>query len=193
MAKLIEYLPDLYKEIKDFVELTATEDVEIDSAALSIQLVLDDQFIETSSEQAIRRREQPLGIRADPNVETLDFRRKRLINRYSTRPPFTIRYLQQRLDALLGPGMAEVTIDVQNFELIVGIGIPDAAYFREIIRTIEVVKPANLEYKQQTAVTDSIILEEHIWSMPLIRKTKLGSWKLGRVPFAESGQEVQLK
>ncbi|MFD0712855.1 putative phage tail protein [Paenibacillus sp. GCM10027626] len=193
MTDLMVFLPELYRDIKEFVELTQTEDAELASLSLAIQRVLDDQFITTSTERAVKRREKPLGIQADPTLETLEFRRKRLINRYSTRPPFTVRYLQQRLDALLGPGMAEVSVDAQNFVLTVTIGIPDAAYFKEIIRTIDIVKPANLEYKQQTAIMDGIVLEEHIWAMPLIRKTKLGSWQLGTTPFAMEGQEVQIK
>jgi hypothetical protein len=190
----MSYLPELYQDIKDFVELTDTEDVELDTLAAAIDQLLDDQFIMTSGLDAIKRREKQLNIKADPATETLDFRRIRLINRYSTKPPFTIRYLQNRLDFLVGAGKATVEVDVQNFILKVTVDIPDAAIFREMEYTIKSVKPANLIYIQSTALGANIALQESIFKIGLTRMTNLGTtWKLGQTPFAVRGQEVQVK
>lgn len=193
MRKLLDYLPEFYREIQDFVELSGTEGIEWEAAAENAGRILDNQFVETADEQSIRRREQQIGIRADADAETLEFRRRRLINRYSAKPPFTIRYLQQRLDALVGTGRATVAVDAQNFILTVTIDVPDAAYFREIEYTINTVKPANLVYNQATGIDATIGLEEHIWKIVLTRPTRLGSWTLGAMPFAQSEPEVQLK
>lgn len=176
------------------IELTGTENVELDALYAAVSTMLADQFIDTASEQAIKRRELQLGIRADTSTETLEFRRKRLINRYSTKPPFTIRYLQQRLDALVGAGLATATVDVQALVLTVAIGIPDAAYFREIEHTINQMKPANIIYNQQTALADRIGIEEHITATPLIRSTRLGTlWHVGVTAFEVPGEEVVIK
>jgi hypothetical protein len=191
LTKLLDLLPEFYAEIKEFIELTATEDVELAALEDAMNRQFADQFIETAGEQAIRRREQPLGIRADPSMESLDFRRKRLINRYSTKPPFTIRFLQERLDYLVGSGRAAASVDVPGFILTVAAAIDDANIFREVERTVKSMIPAHLVYRQQTAVRDTIAFEEHLSMTPLVRDMRLGaSWKLGATPFAALGPEV---
>lgn len=194
MNRLLEYLPSIYHDVIDFVELTETGAKEIISAEQAVKTLFDDQFVTEASEQAIRRREKLLGIQADPTTETLDFRRKRLINRYSTKPPFTVRYLQQRLDFLVGEGLTIVSVDPQNFTLTVTTNIDNAALFKEVERTVKVTKPANMIYQQKTALQDTIELRERIKARSVSWNYKLdGTWKLGEKPFADLGTEVVYK
>lgn len=193
MNRLMQYLPELYHDVIDFVEFTETESRELVSVEQAINRLLDDQFVATASEQAIRRREKILGIQADPSTETLEFRRKRLINRYSTKPPFTVRYLQRQLDFLVGEGLTIVSVDSQNFLLTVTANIDDAAVFKEVERTVRVVKPANMIYQQQTSLEDVIGLQERITKRDILWNYKLGEWKLGEKTFADFGPEVVVK
>nr|WP_245251563.1 putative phage tail protein [Paenibacillus turicensis] len=189
----MEYLPDIYHDVIDFVESTETETQEIISVETAIERLLNDQFVNTANESSIRRRERILGIQADPTTETLDFRRKRLINRYSTKPPFTIRYLQRQLDNLVGEGLTIVSVDVQNFTLTVTANINDASVFKEVEHTVKVVKPANIVYQQQTSLEDVIEFQERISKRDISWNYKLGTWKLGEKPFANLGAEVVVK
>jgi hypothetical protein len=191
--RIMPYLPDYYREIKDFTDLAGTETIELDSLEAAVQRLFDDQFVMTASADAVKRREQMLGIQADPATESLDFRRKRLINRYSTKPPFTVRYLQQQLDSLVGPGLAIVSVDVQQFILYVTANIENANVFKEVQFTVETIKPANLIYQQNTALGDTVELEERVSMRTLTWETRLGSWQLGAVPFASVGPEVIVK
>lgn len=192
--RIMPYLPEYYGEIVDFVEIAKTEDVELDNMDASIQQLFNDQFVMTSSIQAIKRREQMLGIQADPTTESLDFRRRRILNRYQTKPPFTIRWLQEQLDRLVGPGMTIVSVDVENFILYVTTNIENANVFKEVQHTVQTVKPANLVYQQNTSLNDVIALEEHISKQAITWNYKLdGSWKLGEKPFSTLGPEVQIK
>lgn len=194
MNKLLEYLPDLYHDVIDFVELTQTGSDEIIAAEEAVNKLFDDQFVISATEQAIKRREKVLEIQADPSIETLDFRRKRLVNRYSTKPPFTIRYLQQRLDYLIGAGLTIVSADPQNFILTVTTNIDDAAVFREVEHTVRVIKPANLIYQQQTSLEDVIELEEHISKKDIFWNYKMdGNWLLGEKSYADLGAEGLIK
>lgn len=196
MSNMIGYLPQLYREIREFVELTDTEDEEFNLLLLASGQFFADQFVDTSSATAIKRRETQLGIRADPAMETLEFRKLRVKNRYSTRPPFTIRYLQSRLDDLAGaPGVAVAYLDVHNFLLTVTASIDDANVFGEIERTIYIVKPANINYLQRTGVADTLALQEHI-SYKVLNRTgmKLGNtWRLGVSAFGVLEPEVVVK
>lgn len=192
--RILIHLPDFYERIEDFVELAATESAELELMDGAVNQLLDDQFVETSGLQAIKRREQMLGIQADPKTESLEFRRKRILNRYQTKPPFTIRYLQQQLDMLVGPGMTIVSRDPAKHLLIVTTNIDDANLFREVLRTIETIKPANMIYQQNTALEGAIDLEEHIGMKEMTWNYRLdGSWKLGEKPFVTYGPEVPIK
>ncbi len=193
MNRLLDYLPDIYHEVVDFVELTDTEAQEIVSAEQAINTLFADQYVKEASEQAIKRREKMLGIQADPTTESLDFRRKRLINRYSTKPPFTVRYLQQRLDFLVGAGLTIVSVDPQAFILTVTTNVDNAALFKEVERTVRVTKPANMLYQQQTSLQDTIELRERIKARSVSWNYRLNAWGLGEKAFADLGMEVVYK
>lgn len=189
----MSYLPEFYREFNEFAEIDQTESVEFDDLETAIQRAFDNRFVMTSDAEAVKRREKMLGIQADPTTETLEFRKKRLINRYSTKPPFTKRYLQEHLDALVGPGMTIVSVDVRNFILYVTANIENAKVFREVIHTVETVKPANMVYQQNTSLRADIGLQESIRLRPITWNYRLGSWQLVVQPFATLGEEEVVK
>lgn len=192
--RIMKYLPEYYQLIEDFRELGHTETIELDLLQGAVNQLFSDQFVVTSSLQAIRRREQMLGIQADPTNESLDFRRRRILNRYQTKPPFTIRYLQRQLDMLVGPGMTIVSVDPQSFVLTVTANIDNASVFREVHYTVDTIKPANLMYQQNTSLKNPIEVEEQISMQQMTWNYKLdGSWKLGVKPFVSYETEVVVK
>lgn len=195
MSKPIKaYWPQYYDDLLDFQELACTLDAEMQLLKIAIDQMFDDQFILTSGARALKRREKMLEIQADTLMESLDFRKKRVINRYSTKPPFTLRYLQGRLDYLVGEKKAIASVDSLNFTLFVKAAIEDAPLFKEVEQTVKTVKPANLIYQQLTALSDKIALEEHIKLRELSRQTRLGTtWRLSLTPFAVAGPEVIVK
>lgn len=191
---ILSYLPEWYSKIREIEQLAEVEDRETANLQQALQRLLDDQFVRTASERAIRRRELQLGIRADPVNESLELRKLRLINRYSTKPPFTLRYLQERLDFLLEPGRAAVRVDVENFILTLTTSVEDANLFREVEYTVKTIVPANMVYQQETAIKDQIGLQERLSYLELTRETRLSTgWRLGVVPFASEGSEVIIK
>lgn len=191
MNRLIERLPPIFRDIYDIKALTETERAEFDRLAEGIDQTLDDQFIETASLRAIERREDMLNIIANPVSETLHNRRVRILNRYRTKPPFTKRYLQQQLDTLLGPGRSNVSISPEVYLLTVKTSIDEAFLFKEMEYTVNTVKPANMAYQQETSIRERIITKETGAKQVLTRNTRLGTtWKLGRTPWANRGEEV---
>lgn len=192
--RILIHLPAFYGDIEDFIRLAETETIELDLAQGAIGQLFDDQFVETSALQAIKRREQMLGIQAAPTRETLEFRRRRILNRYQTKPPFTVRYLQRQLDALVGKGMTIASVDYVNRVLTVTANVDNASVFKEVLYTIETTKPANMVYQQNTALQDVIGLEEHISMREMTWNYGLdGLWKLGEKPFVSFGPEVPIK
>ncbi|MCE5171361.1 YmfQ family protein [Paenibacillus profundus] len=192
--KLIGLLPDLYHDIKEMVLLMEAQDEEKEELLAAVQRLFADQFVMTASEEAIARRERMLSILPDRDAETLEFRRRRIINRYTTKPPFTVRYLQEKLDFLLGKDKARAVVDTEAFLLRIVANITDAAVFKEVGHTVRTIKPANLVYQQETALLSGVGVQENIFRSDLKRTTRLSTtWKLGRSPFAERGPEVQMK
>jgi hypothetical protein len=191
--RILQYLPEFYREVKDFVELDQTVSAELDTMESAVQQLLNDQFVTTSSIDAVKRREKMLGIQADPANESIAFRRARIINRYSMKPPFTARFLQEQLDRLVGPGRVLVEVEPENYLLIVTAAIDDAEVFREVEHTVKQIKPANIVYQQNTALNDDLELVETIVMHEVTWNYVLGSWQLGAAPFATLGPEVTVK
>lgn len=193
MNELIRALPPELQEIEEFQVITDAELPQLQKLTDMVDQIRNNQFILTSDVKATKRREQKLGIQADPTTETLDFRKIRLINRMSTKPPFTVRYLQQQLDNLVGEGLTIVSVDYANRVLTITANIDNAPVFYEVERTVSVIKPANMVYQQQTSIEDAIGINERMSYRALTRRTKLGSWRIGTIPFADQGPEVIVK
>ncbi|SYX84598.1 putative phage tail protein [Paenibacillus alvei] len=188
-----KHWPSFLLGIIDFQKLADTEEPEIKDAEAAIERLLDDQFVMTSSIEGIRRRETMLGIQADPATETIEFRRQRILNRYQMKPPFSIRFLQQQLDMLVGHGMTIVSQDVEKHLLTVTANIDKASVFKEVLHTIETIKPANMVYQQNTALEGAIEFKGNITIKKITWNYKMDeSWKLGENPFATYGVEVPI-
>ncbi|WP_258073295.1 YmfQ family protein [Brevibacillus laterosporus] len=190
--ELMEYLPPYYHDILEMQEYTRVASLAVDMVAKAVEQELADQFIETASEKGIARRERMLRIKPRSD-ETLEFRRMRLKNRKSIKPPFTERWLQHQLDRLLGKGRVTVEVDVLNFILSVNAEIENAPAFREVEHTVRTTIPANLVYQQRTQIRESITLSEKIIKQTIVRQTRLSTtWRLGRTPFAEALDEKEV-
>ena len=114
---ITRFFPILYHNIKEFKEIIGTENADFNDADSELQDCVDNQFIMTSNEYGVDYRERLLGILADPETETLDFRRMRLINRISIQPPFTTIFLRERLDDIIGVGEYVLTIDYEDYTI----------------------------------------------------------------------------
>ena len=193
--RIMSYLPPYYEDVLEFVQIGQTEGVELDQLEVAVKQLFADQFVLTSGVQAIKRRELMLGIQADPATETLEFRKQRILNRYRTKPPFTVRWLQEQLDTLVGPGMTVVSINTEAFIMYVTTNIENSNVFKEVQHTVQTVKPANIVYQQKTYINSTIGLAEHIirrgisWNYGLDNDT----WKLGEESFATLEAEVEVK
>lgn len=188
---MLSLLPPWYREILDYQEICQTEKAQFDALASEITGVADNFFFQTMDESAVSMWEQIFEITPNPETETLDFRRARALNRISTRPPFTLGFLYQKLDELIGPGAWTVTVDYENYTLYIESSALDQQYATEVAFTINRIKPAHIVYVNTPYVRTGILLSETIELSQRIYNYKLGAWGLGVLPFAEEeGQGV---
>ena len=108
---LLELLPEYYKDISDYQAILSAEETELEQIALFINAVHDNFFVQTMDESTAAAWERLLGITAESG-QTLAFRQARVLNRISTRPPFTMEFLSERLNELIGVG--KWTIDTTS-------------------------------------------------------------------------------
>lgn len=186
-----KYLPLVYKDVEEIQQIVDTENKNFNVAEDELNTLLDNQFIMTSNERAISYRENELGIMANPSVETLDFRRIRLMNRISMQPPFTTKFLRERLDELIGVGKYTLTIDYDNYTIYIESVAENQVYAHEVAVTLTRIKPANMVYVNLPTISDLMLVNEEVSTATLVYNYRLGvTWNLGQKPFLSYSDEV---
>lgn len=180
---LLSLLPPWYREILDYQEICKTEQEEIDALANEIVAVGDNFYIQTMGETAIADWENIFGIIPNIYTETLEFRRSRILNRLSSRPPYTMEFLRQQLDRMLGSGNWEVRMDYEHYTMYIESNAQNQLYAIELSATIGKIKPAHIVYINTPLIENGILLSEEISKLSIQWNYLLGSWALGSAPF----------
>lgn len=180
---LLSLLPPWYREVLDYQVICQTEETQLEALADTITQVADNFFFQTMDEGAVSQWEQILGIAPNP-TDTLAFRQARLINRLSTRPPFTLQFLYQKLDELIGPNAWTVTVDYPNYTLYIESAAQNQSYATEVAFTINKIKPAHIVYVNKPRIDSGLLLSETINLSQRVFNYNLGGWGLGALPFA---------
>lgn len=186
---LIESLPDWFRDIPEFQQIIGAEQPEFDTAISEMTAIADNFFFQTMDTSAVEMWEQIFGITPNPATEDLDFRRRRALNRISTRPPFTLGFLYQKLDEIIGPGQWEVEVDYPNYTLYIDSSAENQLWANEVAITLNKVKPAHIVYRNRPYATDTLLENEQIDLTKFSFNYRLGAWLLGSLPF---GQEESL-
>lgn len=188
-SNIIEYLPTWFRNILDYQALCTTESQQMEALAQAVQTVADNFFFQTMDENAVQMWEQIFSIVPNPQTETLAFRQQRLINRIQMQPPFTLQFLYNKLDQLIGPGEYEINIDYPNYTLYILSSAENQSYAAEVSYTIGRIKPAHIVYINQPYTADGMNLMESVSLSELVWNYKLGSWGLGLLPFTSTQEK----
>lgn len=192
-APLLEYLPDWYCGISDYREIIGAEQAQMELLADALSTVANNFFFQAMDADTVSKWEQILHIVPDPSAESLEFRRLRALNRVSTRPPFTLSFLHQKLDELIGPDRWTVTVDYARYTIYIESDAENQQYASEVEYTLNTIKPAHIVYRSTPRVQSGLLLSE---SIGLTRRTfhyRLGSWGLGLTPFGSEGPQGEIK
>ena len=181
---LLAALPDWYAQVQDYQDLCAAEQPTFDAVQAAAMQVLNNFFFQTMDANACSQWEQALNILANPGTETLDFRRNRLLNRVSTKPPFTLQFLYNKLDELAGQGLWSMEIDYPNYTIYVDRAAQGMNYTLELEWTINHIKPAHMAYVSRPYTVASVLVAEQLSYTPTSWNYLLGSWRLGEKPFS---------
>ncbi|MDL2215970.1 YmfQ family protein [Ruminococcaceae bacterium OttesenSCG-928-N02] len=150
---LRERLPDIYKgnggqgtSVLETDALMFAENSVFEQALNDFARVQANQYVATADITGIERYEKMLSIIANPATESLEFRRARILNRFALHPPYTLKWLQSRLDSIIGVGAWETVVDYDNYTLYIDSASEDQGWYNEFHITMALIKPANIVF-----------------------------------------------
>ena len=183
MRLLKKYLPSLYRENKEMEGLMNAEQPIYDEAETDTKFAFSRQFVVTADEKGVEQYEKILGIMSTA-TDSLEFRKRRVITRLSTTPPYTLNYLKQQLTTIFGAGNFNAWVDYGKRELYVDSFINNISLFFELETFIAKVKPANMIYIYRSLVLPKVGVSSRYlagWGKWNYRLD--GTWNLGTKPF----------
>lgn len=143
---LLEHLPNVLKEIKDYQEISKIESPRINKMWEIIDRIIQNQFAETADEEAIKRYEKILGLTYEANA-SLEDRRFAVLAKYKTLRPYTFLRLNEILVDLIGEEDFELTRDVAQKTLSIRLMLPSDFQYAVIEKLLDAIVPANMIIK----------------------------------------------
>lgn len=143
---LTSYLPEFMQQYTEPVTALETENPEFTVVWDAVNRILYNHFISTADEYGIRRFEKMLGIYPS-SEDTLENRRLRVQNRWSSKIPYTIRILAKKIAELLGgEKYFSITSDFGNHYkmTLVVYSLKQEKIAQEIDYTLNVMLPMNI-------------------------------------------------
>lgn len=193
MIDIKPYFPLLYENILEIDTLVEAENSILDKLNAEINRVKDNEYIVTADKETIKRYEILLRI-TDGDDKDLEFRRQRVLNRLAMNMPFTLRALKQKLNELIGKGNYVVSVDNENYTLIVESKILNQVWFNETYITINKMKPANIVFINKPFIDEKILVNEEISLSQREYNYRLGTtWSLGIKPFKTLNEKGVIK
>lgn len=188
----INHFPRIYTGVKEVEIISDTEDLVLEEADSKLASLKNNQNIFTAEIEAIEEDERLYGIAPSPSTEDTEFRRQRIINRMSLKPPFTMRFLAKKFDELIGPGNWEAY--VENDTLHVSSSAANQAWAEEITITVNKFKPASIVFHNNPYTFSNVKTSESVSSAAYTSNYKLGiNWVLGSLPFKSLGSLEEVK
>lgn len=180
------FVPTIYDGVVEMDDIMNAEEQEMGIARRELYSAFTNTFVLTADESGVIMFEKMLNIIANPQIEDLEFRRQRLINRLSMSPPFTFRFLKHRLDEIIGAGSWKAYIDYDNYTLYVESSAANQSWYAEMEFTISRLKPCNMVFISVPFTAMGINISEEISYSKPVWKYRLGSWRLSQYPFSVS-------
>jgi hypothetical protein len=155
---------DIYNENITMMQILDAEQIEIENIKADTLIAFFNNFVMTSDIVGIENYERILKIVADPNTESLDFRRIRIIGLLGTNPPYTKVFLQTFLNNVFGEGNWVLVVDHLIYTIYI-----------DVITTIRGLYIATINHLQQIVPSNMILfITQLVPHEPLIAESPIG-------------------
>lgn len=141
---LKSYIPKIYEEVDEIEAILEVEEPLFEGFEESIEKAFNNTFILKADSEGLKLFENILKIVSTPS-ESLDFRRFRIINRMSLKPPLTIRWLRSVIDEVVGDEEYTCIMDYPQYTLHVNVMARDRSWYDELYYTLYQSLPANIK------------------------------------------------
>lgn len=193
-TRIGRYFPRYYEGILETDELIKVENDIWNNLYLLLNKAKNNQFIAYADEDGIYAYEQLFQIVANPETETLEERRFRLLNRIQTLSYYTMIYLRQKLDSLFGKNNYEIEMDYPNYTLYIKSNASNSFIYKESTATINKIKPANIVFINVPFIPTTIEVGEEIHQQKWWWNYILGGkWKVGQESIIGVQELAKLK
>ena len=162
------YVPTIYKDVLEIDKLIKSEDYLFDILVSILDEEYRRMFVQTCDEIGVQRFEQLMEIAANPSIETLDFRKERILTRCNATLPYTTIWLKIYLNSVLGQYNYDLNIDYDNDIITLYGYMLDYSWARESANVINQIKPCNMVFINIPTMIDNIGVEywwdNNIWN-----------------------------
>lgn len=160
---LIEYVPPILAETKEFQAICAAENVELERLRTAYLNLFADQFIQTATENGIARLEKIMGI-VPKGTDSLEVRRFRLLARKQEKLPYTKWTLPEQLAALCGADGYSFAVDYAAREIAVRVALTAKGMYDAVELLLLKQRPVNMVIDLSLLYNQWITLSTMQWS-----------------------------
>lgn len=182
-TRIGRYYPRYYEGILETDELIKTENDTFNWLFTIIESAKRNQFIAYADEVGIFAYEQLFQIASNPQEETLEERRFRLLNRIQTLSYYTMNFLRDRMDAILGVNNYEIQMDYENYTLYIRSSSKNNFLYTEVANTINKIKPANIVFINIPLLSHTIAVNNEVYSQKWWWNYIPSKWHVGEKPI----------
>ncbi len=141
---LLGYLPTYLQSYNEFKVLANVEEPEIESLFNELQVVRNNQFINSCDEVGIEKFEKLLDIGVNKN-DALETRKARVLVKWLQDIPYTYETLGTQLSSLCGVDGFEMTLDNEKYYLEVLVRLVAKERLEDVKALLGRVAPCNLD------------------------------------------------
>ena len=162
MAAVIDYLPDMLKEIREFKALAESYDVSLKDATRALRKVYNEQFVAEADEQGLAVYERFLGISAG-ELDTIEERRFRIMARFYENAPYTLKSLEKNLAVLCGEDGFTINRELAEFYIKIRLSLTSKKNMKIVERLLERILPANMIYEVELMYNQWNMVSDKTW------------------------------
>lgn len=140
--KLIDYLPEVLKTYKEFIELMRVEQPQIEALWDACDSLMNEGFLDTETEVGAAKWESILDIKPK-NTDSLEIRNFRIHGRLVEDLPYTERTFCKQLAVLCGEDGYSCKLDYDKFSLQIKVALTSKKLKDEVQSLAERIVPQN--------------------------------------------------
>lgn len=141
--KLIDYMPQYLKDIREFQEIFKSEDEQLEYMNSLIAKMLTEVIVKSANSYGLTRYEEIYNI--TEVASTVEARRANILLKMNNRTPFTIKWLDNKLKQLVGEGNYSIKLEHDKHKLTIKLAYMNNELIYLLEKELREQIPANME------------------------------------------------